>query len=269
MEAAATEDAVAPCHGLGSRQRRWPRQYPVQPGEGGFNWLVLLAKPNASGAELTARLFQSDSDTDSDGDFETVGRARLKQQRATGRQQGHAPTSPQPPPQPSNGGGATPGAAQYVPASVELLGRDSWHAAAAEFGAAESALSSVSVVAADPPFADGEPCFSPNLLASVANLPTCAGPLRNGSEVRGAVVVVQRGVCTFLDKARRVQEAGGVGVLFVNSAETLFVPHGTDDDPGGDVWIPAVCMRKGDGEALLAEVVAGPEEGATMAKLEF
>ena len=51
----------------------------------------------------------------------------------------------------------------------------------------------------------------------------------------GAVVVVQRGVCTFLDKARRVQEAGGVGVLFVNSAETLFVPHGTDDDPGGSV----------------------------------
>ena len=63
---------------------------------------------------------------------------------------------------------------------------------------------------------------------------------------------VQRGVCTCLDKARRVQEAGGVGVLFVNSAETLFVPHGTDDDPGGDVWIPAVCMRKGAGEALLA-----------------
>ena len=268
MEAAATEDAVAPCHGLGSRQRRWPRQYPVQPGEGGFNWLV-LREAQCFRRRTDCAFVQSDSDTDSDGDFETVGRARLKQQRATGRQQGPAPTSPQPPPQPSNGGGATPGAAQYVPASVELLGRDSWHAAAAEFGAAESALGSVSVVAADPPFADGEPCFSTNLLASVANLPTCAGPLRNGSEVRGAVVVVQRGVCTFLDKARRVQEAGGVGVLFVNSAETLFVPHGTDDDPGGDVWIPAVCMRKGDGEALLAEVVAGPEEGATMAKLEF
>ena len=126
---------------------------------------------------------QSDSDTDSDGDFETVGRARLKQQRAAGRQQGPAPNSPQLPPQPSNGSGAAPGAAQYVPASVELLGRASWHAAAAEFGAAESALGSVNVVAADPPYADGEPCFSPNPSRA---MPTCQRAALQGRCAMGA-----------------------------------------------------------------------------------
>lgn len=38
----------------------------------------------------------------------------------------------------------------------------------------------------------------------------------------GRVVVVQRGVCSFVAKARRVQEAGGVGVIFVNTDEELF-----------------------------------------------
>ena len=92
-------------------------------------------------------------------------------------------------------------------------------------------------------------------------------PLHNANAVRGAVAIVQRGLCTFLDKARRVQEAGGVGVIFVNSAETLFVPHGTDDDPGGDIRIPAVCLRKKDGEALLAIASLGHQGAANIAML--
>ena len=55
-----------------------------------------------------------------------------------------------------------------------------------------------------------------------------------------------------------------VGCIFVNSAETLFVPHGTDDDRGGDICIPAVCLRKRDGEALLAIAGLGHRGVATV-----
>ena len=75
-------------------------------------------------------------------------------------------------------------------------GAYSWHAAAAEFGAAESSLGlseqrlygaplGVRAVASDPLYADG--------------------PLHNANLVRGSVAIVQRGECTFLEKARRVQ----------------------------------------------------------------
>ena len=62
-----------------------------------------------------------------------------------------------------------------------------------------------------------------------------------------------------------VQEAGGIGVIFVNTAETLFVPHGTEDDPGGDIRIPACCLRKKDGDMLLAIASLGHEGTAQIA----
>ena len=98
----------------------------------------------------------------------------------------------------------------------------------------------------------------------------------------------------------REQEAGGVGVIFVNSklttfahygsrimalshmpldlrcvamyvasgGETLFVPHGTDDDAGGDIRIPAVCLRKKDGDMLLAIASMG-HQGTALITMEF
>ena len=210
----------------------------------------------------------SDSGSGSDSDLETVGLAatRLRQRRqqnaaANGNGSNRQPHSASPQPQPQQPVAAA--AAQYVPASVQLMGGGSgsgssytWHAAAAEFGAAESSLgvgsglpagshtAGVAAVAADPPHADG--------------------PLQNADAVRGAVAIVHRGVCTFLDKARRVQEAGGIGCIFVNSAETLFVPHGTDEDRGGDIAIPAVCLRKREGESLLAIAGMGHKGVATV-----
>ena len=40
--------------------------------------------------------------------------------------------------------------------------------------------------------------------------------------------------------------------IFVNSSDALFVPHGSVDDPGADVRIACVCIRRRDGDKLLA-----------------
>jgi hypothetical protein len=50
--------------------------------------------------------------------------------------------------------------------------------------------------------------------------------------------------------------------------ETLFVPHGTEDDPGGDIRIPAVCLRKKDGDMLLAIASLG-HQGTAQITMTF
>eukprot|EP01046_Picozoa_sp_COSAG06_P017907 COSAG06_NODE_1231_length_10153_cov_60.823623_8_plen_312_part_00 len=254
----------------------------------------------------------SDSDSGSDSDLETIGlaaaarassrpRASQQQQQQQQQQPRRGSTAAAVPggeeeeeEEAAAAAAAAPAASQYVPASVELLaalqvtggggggeGQSgqgasaaySWHAAAAEFGAAESSLGAArsndsagagagAGAGAD---AGGQHHAEHGVRAVASDPPYADVPLHNANAVRGAVAIVQRGLCTFLDKARRVQEAGGVGVIFVNSAETLFVPHGTDDDPGGDIRIPAVCLRKKDGEALLAIASLGHQGAANIA----
>ena len=173
----------------------------------------------------------SDSDSGSDSDLETIGlAAAARASTATGtalrphaartsltqqRVQTHAGRG-------SRSGAGESSSSQYVPATVQLLaveasqrtsdaGAYSWHAAAAEFGAAESSLGiaanaaslGVRAVASDPIHADG--------------------PLHNANVVRGSIAIVQRGVCTFLEKARRVQ----VGWIFGHSTVgvALFDQH--------------------------------------------
>ena len=80
--------------------------------------------------------------------------------------------------------------------------------------------------------------------------------LANGDDICGAVAVVERGVCSFVQKARRVQAAGGIGVLFVNTDDDLFVVGGEDGDE--DIELPAVMVRASDGGAFLRELASGP-----------
>jgi hypothetical protein len=117
-------------------------------------------------------------------------------------------------------GGAEPLSSQYVPATVELLaaekmigkgmshaGAYSWHAAAAEFGAAESSLGTIGQLLSGAAGEHGSTHSTEAVgVRTVASDPIHAdGPLRNANIVRGSIAIVQRGVCTFLEKARRVQ----------------------------------------------------------------
>lgn len=109
------------------------------------------------------------------------------------------------------------------------------HGVPAAFGTNEGELAHLRLIRAQPDLADA--------------------PLRNGSEAVGSIVLVTRGSVPFVEKARRVADAGAAGVVIVNSVNEPYVAHGhrySDGrvDNGDDVTIPVVCIRLGDGSAL-------------------
>ena len=85
--------------------------------------------------------------------------------------------------------------------------------------------------------------------------PLADGPLLNTNELRGKVAIVKRGASTFVDKARRAQAAGVVGVIIVNTDDEPYVPlAGTPTrgraSPGADISVPVICVRKVDGDII-------------------
>ena len=49
---------------------------------------------------------------------------------------------------------------------------------------------------------------------------TACGSLDNAGQLRGHIALVLRGDCMFAAKARRLQEAGAVGVIFIGDQRT-------------------------------------------------
>lgn len=79
-----------------------------------------------------------------------------------------------------------------------------------------------------------------------------------GADVAGKIVLVHRGLCSFVQKIQNVQAAGGVGVLVANVPTSA-----TPDQPpymGGTadgITIPALSLALADGAALEASIAAG------------
>ena len=73
----------------------------------------------------------------------------------------------------------------------------------------------------------------------------------NAGAVAGKIAVVDRGVCTFVVKAKNAQSAGAAGVLIVNN-----VAPGAPGMAGTDaaVTIPAVSVSLADGAAIKAQL---------------
>ncbi len=71
--------------------------------------------------------------------------------------------------------------------------------------------------------------------------------LVNGEAMKGKVVVVGRGVLPFVEKARRVQAAGAICMVVINSADELYKFAGQ----GEDIKIPVVCVKHSDGALLV------------------
>ena len=99
-------------------------------------------------------------------------------------------------------------------------------------------------------------------------------PLDNAYAVRGCVVVIERGGVPFVTKARHAQAAGAVAVILVNDTDEPLTAHGHQNldgtvDPGADVVLPVLCVRKTAGEVLAARLPAlveiGEEEDETAA----
>ncbi len=83
--------------------------------------------------------------------------------------------------------------------------------------------------------------------------------------LNGALALIKRGSCNFIDKLTNAQQAGAVGVIFYNSNSTS--PFG----PGGLIGttIPAVMIANSDGVALKSFIDANVDHAATIDPTPF
>ncbi|MEO3758776.1 M28 family metallopeptidase [Mycobacterium sp. B14F4] len=91
----------------------------------------------------------------------------------------------------------------------------------------------------------------PLVLARVEDSPGCTATDYDGLPVRGAIVLVDRGVCQFSEKEAAASERGAVALIVANNE--------IEDEMGGtlgeetDVKIPVISVTKESGERLRAD----------------
>jgi hypothetical protein len=82
----------------------------------------------------------------------------------------------------------------------------------------------------------------------------------NVDAMRGSVVVVKRGKCSFALKALRAEKAGAIAVLVMNTMNVWPFTMGDSKNEGGDIHIPSVMCRKDHSELLLQKMQTKEEE---------
>jgi hypothetical protein len=85
-------------------------------------------------------------------------------------------------------------------------------------------------------------------------------PFINAAAVAGKIVLIERGLCGFAQKARNASLAGAAAVIIYNNAANANVgPPGMADDGinGAFVTIPSVSVRRADGLNIVANIAAG------------
>ncbi|MFM7099931.1 MAG: S8 family serine peptidase, partial [Verrucomicrobiota bacterium] len=91
----------------------------------------------------------------------------------------------------------------------------------------------------------------------VAGQPSGAcSALQNTAAVNGRIVLLDRGTCFFVDKLRRAQEAGAIGVVMVNNVAGPPITMGGSGDTS-DITIPGVMITLEDGARLRAALGSG------------
>lgn len=110
-----------------------------------------------------------------------------------------------------------------------------------------------------------------NGLVGVANPLRACKPLENSALLEGRIVIVERGECMFVDKARKLEEAGAVGGIIVDniadsSSETwpLFAMSGDGKD---DVNIPVVFLFTFEAKILIDAATKDPNLNVTLSQL--
>ncbi|MFO0595023.1 MAG: myxosortase-dependent M36 family metallopeptidase [Myxococcaceae bacterium] len=112
----------------------------------------------------------------------------------------------------------------------------------------------------------GTAAFGPssfNLTANVVLANDGVGPTSDAcsaitNNVTGAIVLVDRGTCTFESKAVRVQAAGGVGMILANNAAGGPPALGVDAAITTPPTIPSLSLTQTDGNALKTQLLGGP-----------
>lgn len=88
-----------------------------------------------------------------------------------------------------------------------------------------------------------------------------AGPLTtdgcsaytNADALRGNIVMVDRGTCTFVEKARRAQAAGATGLVVVNNRVETCMPASMGGN-ADDITIPVISIGSADGMGVRNEL---------------
>ncbi|XP_062545403.1 ER degradation-enhancing alpha-mannosidase-like protein 3 [Armigeres subalbatus] len=92
--------------------------------------------------------------------------------------------------------------------------------------------------------------------------------LRNGNELKGKIAILERGDCTFVDKARRVQTAGSVAAIVYDNMPNTSIDNqqmfAMSGDGRDDVKIPVVFLFTKEAEVLLAAIRADPSLEITL-----
>ena len=91
-------------------------------------------------------------------------------------------------------------------------------------------------------------------VAGPASTDGCSA-LTNASAVAGKVALVDRGTCTFVEKALNVQAAGAIGMVVVDNVASASPSGMSGTDPS--ITIPCVRITLADGETLKANLAGG------------
>lgn len=108
---------------------------------------------------------------------------------------------------------------------------------------------------------DSEAVQRKAVLASPFRL--CSKLLTPADEVKGKILVIERGDCTFVDKARKAQEAGAAAVIVVDNVpgtaandQPMFAMSGDGTD---DVTIPVVFTFSEEAKILQKAIDNDPD----------
>ena len=74
--------------------------------------------------------------------------------------------------------------------------------------------------------------------------------IQNTEEVEGKIVLIDRGTCFFVDKARNAQIAGAIAVVVCNFENSRVGMGAPPEDPGNDITIPIVMLTSGDCQTI-------------------
>ncbi|AKD03880.1 T9SS-dependent M36 family metallopeptidase [Pontibacter korlensis] len=81
-------------------------------------------------------------------------------------------------------------------------------------------------------------------------------PFNNQDQITGNIALVDRGECSFIEKALNAQASGATAVIVVNNVDGDPISMG-GDETGTAVLIPAIMISKADGEKLKAALSQG------------
>jgi hypothetical protein len=83
------------------------------------------------------------------------------------------------------------------------------------------------------------------------------GSVVNGAEVAGKIAFVDRGTCSFYEKAANAEAAGAIAVVIFNHTAGAG-PMGMSATAGFTVTVPVVSLSYEDGQTIRAELANGP-----------